>query len=137
MGDAEVLLAMFQLKWEIEVSRMIDPKKYFHFSQNGNTSFYDLLIEKELPYFNGHFPENPVLPGVAMIDASVLAVEKKINQSPLFIKKVKSAKFMDLVKPGDLVTIEVVESSKQSFTLNWNKTENNTLKKAAEIILEF
>ena len=116
---------------------MIDPKKYFHFSQNGNTSFYDLPIAEDLPYFNGHFPENPVLPGVAMIDASVLIVQKKLNHPSLFIKKVKSAKFMDLVKPGDLVTIEIVESGKQSFTLNWNKTENNTLKKAAEIILEF
>ena len=66
------------------------------------------------PYFQGHFPNNPVMPGVLQIEAMAQAA------GILFLKKVKDpsltpyfmscdkVKFRKIVIPGDQLHIEVV-----------------------------
>jgi 3-hydroxymyristoyl/3-hydroxydecanoyl-(acyl carrier protein) dehydratase len=82
---------------------VIEPKEVFQFRKVGE-SVFEWKVPGDLPYFNGHFPSNPILPGIAMIDASLEVVRYALSlESAPFIKKLHSAKFTGLVRPDDTV----------------------------------
>ncbi len=65
------------------------------------------------PFFQGHFPEFPVMPGVLIIEAlaqtcGVMALKKEENRGKLaFFAGINNAKFRKPVVPGDTLTLEV------------------------------
>jgi 3-hydroxyacyl-[acyl-carrier-protein] dehydratase len=63
------------------------------------------------PFFQGHFPGQPVMPGVliieAMAQAGALAYFKRTDpRTDIAIANVKSAKFRKPVTPGDTLVME-------------------------------
>lgn len=64
-------------------------------------------------YFAGHFPGNPVMPGVLIIETLAQAASILILKSPEFLGKtaylgsVKNARFRQMVRPGDVLKLEV------------------------------
>jgi 3-hydroxyacyl-[acyl-carrier-protein] dehydratase len=67
------------------------------------------------PYFAGHFPERPVMPGVLIIEAmaqagGVLSYLTLIDLEPkplFFLAGVSAARFRQTVLPGDQLSIDV------------------------------
>ena len=67
------------------------------------------------PYFIGHFPEAPIMPGVLLIESAaqlcslVIAPDDAANnEGKLYVLlKVKDFKFLKPVIPGDTLTIDV------------------------------
>lgn len=64
------------------------------------------------PQFNGHFPQEPVMPGVLMIEAlaqvgavAILSVEANKGKTAYF-GGINSAKFKQKVVPGDRLRLE-------------------------------
>lgn len=60
---------------------------------------------KEL-FFQGHFPETPILPGVMQLEFAHKAAEEMMGCS-LVLSAVKKMKFMKVVTPEDRITVEV------------------------------
>lgn len=63
--------------------------------------------------FNGHFPDNPVLPGVLIVEAmaqtgavALLSMDEFKGKTAYF-GGIKEAKFRKVVRPGDTLRIEV------------------------------
>ena len=65
-------------------------------------------------YFQGHFPENPVMPGVLLIEAMVEAARLMWDRSDLILTRVKRGRFREMVKPGMQLTIKVNANKKYS-----------------------
>ena len=67
------------------------------------------------PYFTGHFPEVPIMPGVLLIESAaqlcslVISPENaSSDEDKLYVLlKVKEFKFLKPVVPGDVLTIDV------------------------------
>jgi 3-hydroxyacyl-[acyl-carrier-protein] dehydratase len=53
--------------------------------------------------FDGHFPNNPMLPGIAQIIAAALAVHPEGSSR---IRQIRRAKFVSIVRPGETMTVE-------------------------------
>lgn len=73
---------------------------------------YKNVSEKEY-YFKGHFPGNPIMPGVLIIEAlaqtgavAILSMEENKGKNALF-GGVDKLRFKIQVKPGDRLKLEV------------------------------
>lgn len=65
------------------------------------------------PYFTGHFPDEPVMPGVLIIEALAqvgavicLSLEENKGKNSYF-GGINKARFRNKIVPGDVVTLEV------------------------------
>jgi len=76
-------------------------------------------VDPELPYFNGHFPQSPILPAIAIIDASTYLLQQILNSPNLRVKKVIAAKFLSPIQPNQTVHIELQKQSENEWQIDW------------------
>ena len=71
------------------------------------------------PFFNGHFPIQPVMPGVLIVEAmaqatGLLAMESNpetVNETTIYLfVGIDKARFKQQVEPGDQLIIEVLQN---------------------------
>jgi 3-hydroxyacyl-[acyl-carrier-protein] dehydratase len=74
------------------------------------------LVRGDEDFFKGHFPGNPIMPGVLLQEAlfqtgaalmSLLSNEHSTEHSLGVVARVQNAKFKNMVKPNDLLLLEV------------------------------
>ena len=97
------------------------------------------------PFFQGHFPGHPVMPGVLIIEALaqasgllvfLSAQQQKSSQPMYYLVKVDDAKFSQLVVPGDQLILESkIERKKASiYKYSTRATVNGDLAVEAELM---
>ena len=69
-----------------------------------------IATESNSPWFSGHFPDNPILPGIAQLKmvADLLA---KVVAGNLCITGLSRVKFRKIVRPGEVLDIYVTSSN--------------------------
>lgn len=68
------------------------------------------MIRDDEYFFKGHFPGEPIMPGVLMIEAiaqagGVMLLRNRKNAIPLFMA-IDRVRFRKIVKPGDTLILE-------------------------------
>ena len=116
------------------IDRVIEIKKYEYINVIKNVSINE-------PYFQGHFPNNPIFPGVLIIEsmaqASGLLVLNSFKDLSLntsyYLVSIDRVRFKRIAVPGDQIFIEVViEKNKNNLTRfrGLAKVNNNIICKA-------
>jgi 3-hydroxyacyl-[acyl-carrier-protein] dehydratase len=81
------------------------------------------------PQFMGHFPDNPVFPGVLMIEgmaqtAGVMCIAQTMSSTPknVFFMTIDKAKFRKPVVPGDTIEYHMTRTARRR-TMWWYRGE--------------
>jgi 3-hydroxymyristoyl/3-hydroxydecanoyl-(acyl carrier protein) dehydratase len=62
----------------------------------------------DFPGFRGHFPGNPVLPGICLLQAFVVAAESRRGLRAQ-LRRIRSARFVAPAGPGDVIDVAWTE----------------------------
>ena len=98
-----------------------------------------LFLSGNEDFFKGHFPGNPIMPGVLLQEAifqSGAALMATLNSASGLgvVTRVQNAKFKSMVKPGDTLSIEVelLEQLANASFMKGNIKVNNKIVVAME-----
>ena len=78
-----------------------------------------ILVNEKHEVFKGHFPGNPIMPGVCMIQI-IKELTEKITQETLMIQTLANVKFMALINPEN--------NPELRLELDITRTEDNLVK---------
>lgn len=84
-------------------------------------------VNSELPYFNGHFPQSPILPAVAIIDISTYILQRSLACPDLKVKSVLMAKFLSPIVPGQEVCMEWEATQATEWQIKWKDATTGKL----------
>ena len=85
---------------------------------NAENATCELTVKEDLDIFNGHYPNNPIFPGVlsceAVFQTGAIFLSEKIGRVALnsnsvtpVLSRIRDARFKRMIKPGDLLIIKV------------------------------
>lgn len=94
--------------------------KEFNFTDNQLKAIIELNPEHDV--FKGHFPNNPVTPGVCMLQI-LKELAEQATTTNLFIKECSNVKFMALINPEVNAVLAI--------SIDINKVEDNFKIKAS------
>lgn len=63
-----------------------------------------VMVNDDSPWFSGHFPDHPILPGIAQLKM-VVDVIARARRERLWIKRLHRVKFKRIVAPGEQLDI--------------------------------
>jgi 3-hydroxyacyl-[acyl-carrier-protein] dehydratase len=91
------------------------------------------------PFFQGHFPDHPIMPGVLIVEAmaqvsGILAFHSGANGKSTYFMSIEKAKFRKPVIPGDQLRFEVsiVQNRKNVWKFSGEAFVDDTLVSQAE-----
>jgi 3-hydroxymyristoyl/3-hydroxydecanoyl-(acyl carrier protein) dehydratase len=89
-------------------------------SPGKKTAIFELGMEADCPYFQGHFPGFAVLPAVAQTDIAVRLADRAFGTG-LLVERIKRVKFSAFVLSGAVLRITLeyaVDKNRLSFKIS-------------------
>lgn len=96
------------------------------------------------PFFAGHFPHNPIMPGVLIIEAmaqvggilALLSVPEHQGNPAIFLMSLDKVRFRKPVVPGDqlILELETLRGGKKFFKMSGKAFVNQTLVAEGELM---
>jgi len=102
--------------------------------KNENTVNLIFTIPQDSLYFDGHFPDYPILPAVAQIDIVMNFASKYLGIS-IAVLQIKRAKFLKIITPALTLLLKL---EKKDNTLNFKiiSPDESDVYSSGSIILE-
>ena len=82
---------------------------------SSNEIIMEADVRPDSPWFSGHFPGEPILPGIAQLEMALDAI-KRLNQKSLRISGVKRVRFKQVIRPDDKLRITVAPHKKDALS---------------------
>jgi acyl-CoA synthetase (AMP-forming)/AMP-acid ligase II len=81
--------------------------------KNSHEAIFELIAPGDLLYFDGHFPDRPILPGVVQVDW-VIECGRQCFDLPPFFRGIHALKFQRIIPPETPVRLEIVHDRAKS-----------------------
>jgi beta-hydroxyacyl-ACP dehydratase FabZ len=96
------------------------------------------------PFFVGHFPHSPIMPGVLIVEAmaqvagilALLSTPENMGNQALYLMSLDKVRFRKPVVPGDqlILDLTVLKGKKKYFKMEGKATVNDQLVAEAELM---
>jgi 3-hydroxyacyl-[acyl-carrier-protein] dehydratase len=96
------------------------------------------------PFFVGHFPQNPIMPGVLIVEAmaqvagilALLSTPENMGNQALYLMSLDKVRFRKPVVPGDqlILDLTVLKGKKKYFKMEGKATVNDHLVAEGELM---
>jgi beta-hydroxyacyl-ACP dehydratase FabZ len=96
------------------------------------------------PFFVGHFPQYPIMPGVLIVEAmaqvagilALLSTPENLGNQALYLMSLDKVRFRKPVVPGDqlILDLTVLKGKKKFFKMEGKATVNDHLVAEAELM---
>lgn len=101
-----------------QIEELIPQRKPFLFvdkvlSFDGTTIQTEFVMHENLDFFKGHFPGNPIVPGVILQEAlfqtgaAFMSLQNKEGGGLGVVTRVQNAKFKNMVRPNEKIEMQV------------------------------
>ncbi|MFZ7125810.1 MAG: hypothetical protein ACOWWM_06610 [Desulfobacterales bacterium] len=74
--------------------------------EENQTAYAEVHLPEDSLWFDGHFPEEPLLPGVAQLVVATEVLEKTLGRK-LAVGGFRRVRFRQAVRPGESIHVEV------------------------------
>ena len=76
-------------------------------------------VPRDLRCFEGHFPDNPIVPGVLQLDWA-MELASELTEIPLCVEEIESLKFLAPLRPDDSfrISVRVVDAAQVEFRIS-------------------
>lgn len=71
------------------------------------SSTIQLFIPAHLAYFDGHFPDHPILPGIVQLEWACLLANSHLKLKPYHTMTIKQLKFMQVILPETYISLHL------------------------------
>jgi 3-hydroxyacyl-[acyl-carrier-protein] dehydratase len=78
----------------------------------------DSFVAGDSPWFSGHFPGNPVLPGIAQLSL-VFDLVRRIKGEGLKISRVRRVRFKQVIRPDDRFKVVLKQNSGDGYSYSF------------------
>lgn len=95
----------------------------------------ELVLNDDFMFFQGHFPNNPVLPAVAIIDASLELLQRQVPSLSLGNIKLKRCRFTHTIRPGEPVYVDGRMDDKQNWNFMWYDNQRKQVMAQINVLL--
>lgn len=86
----------------------------------------NIHVPKESSWFDGHFPGNPVLPGVAQLSMIFYVIQNAFTE-PVKVTSIGRVRFKQMILPDDGLNVIVESSQLYQGTYTFRITRNDEL----------
>jgi 3-hydroxymyristoyl/3-hydroxydecanoyl-(acyl carrier protein) dehydratase len=94
-----------------------------------------LMLPADAIWFDGHFPNDPIMPGVAQIQLVLEAVNATLG-TVCRIKSLKRIRFRSMIRPGDRFEIETQAAAGHTGTFQFRITLDDNIACTGTIVVE-
>ncbi len=83
--------------------------------QSENEITVQKMVSSNEEYFQGHFPANPVMPGVLLVQIMIEACQALHAENSIHLTKMNRVKFRKMIRPGDSLIVKVERKNSQKL----------------------
>ena len=119
------------------IDKIIDLKK-------GKSITAQKNVSNNEPFFQGHFPDHPVFPGVLLLEAMAQATaildvksnNRDMSEQLYYFVGIDNARFKKQVVPGDIIiiTAELIQSKREVHKFTAECSDDNNIVCKADLI---
>jgi 4-coumarate--CoA ligase (photoactive yellow protein activation family) len=101
----ERLMAVFEMPAALPTRMDPEAEERLAAGEGRDARKLTFTIPADLRWFDGHFPGNPVLPGVAQLDGLVARQVERLWPDAGALRAVKRLKFSQVIRPGERISV--------------------------------
>jgi 3-hydroxymyristoyl/3-hydroxydecanoyl-(acyl carrier protein) dehydratase len=106
--------------------RIKDHIQFFDLSQSDAEVSARMEVSDRLPSLQGHFPGNPILPAVTIIDISLFLLSQHVDSIRFNKLAVEKSKFTGMIRPKQKVLIRAQKTSSTVWKVYWSSDSDQS-----------